>query len=164
MASCHWPKHLLSVSLPLSRRLTFPGLGHQQEKNIITVLAQFELGSTALTSYLHKRGIPVEIAQKYCREIRYQIGEKIYYGIGFQNDFDGWEIRNPYFKGSTSPKDTTTIQNGCKQVCVFEGFIDFLTYLAIAAQSPYVPTDLYRPELPCLRGKINANFSSLSNR
>lgn len=131
---------LLGSPLP-SAPVNFTGTSRQQTKKVITVLDQFELSSTALTGYLHTRGIPVEMAQKYCPEIRYQIGERIFYGIGFQNDSFGWEIRNPYFKGSTSPKDIRTIKNDSERVSVFEGFIDFLTYLTIAAQLPHSPTD-----------------------
>lgn len=132
---------LLSGLLLPSAPTHFTDTNHQQKAKVIKVLDEFELTSTALIGYLHTRLIPVEIAEKYCREISYQIAEKIYYGIGFQNDSGGWEIRNSYFKGSASPKDITTIQNGCERVSVFEGFFDFLTYLAIAAHLPFNPTD-----------------------
>lgn len=32
---------------------------------------------------------------------------------------------------SSSPKDITTIRNGVKEAFVFEGFIDFLSFMAI---------------------------------
>ena len=51
--------------------------------------------------------------------------------IGFKNDSGGYELRNPYFKGSSSPKDITTFNNGAKEATVFEGFIDFLSFMAI---------------------------------
>ena len=53
---------------------------------------------------------------------------KTYYGIGFKNDSGGWEIRNPYFKASSSPKDITTFKNGSDEAVVFEGFTDFLSF------------------------------------
>ena len=40
-------------------------------------------------------------------------------------------MRNPYFKGSSSPKDITILNNGAKEATVFEGFIDFLSFMAI---------------------------------
>ncbi len=86
------------------------------------------LTSFALLKYLKQRQIPAKIAGKYCREVRYELSEKTYYGIGFKNDSGGYEIRNPYFKGSSSPKDITTIKNGSDEACVFEGFIDFLSF------------------------------------
>jgi hypothetical protein len=57
-----------------------------------------------------KEGYLFEIAKYYCKEIHYHIGEKQYKAIGFKNDKDGWELRNPYWKGGTNPKTITTIE------------------------------------------------------
>ena len=38
----------------------------------------------------------------------------------------GYELRNKFFKGSSSPKDITSLKNKTKKVDVFEGFLDFL--------------------------------------
>ncbi len=94
----------------------------------IKVLGDFPITSFVLLRYLEQRHIPIEIAQKHCREIRYELNEKNYYGIGFKNDSGGWEIRNPYFKASSSPKDITTFKNGSDEAVVFEGFTDFLSF------------------------------------
>ncbi|MDP2338989.1 MAG: toprim domain-containing protein [Bacteroidota bacterium] len=94
----------------------------------IKVLGDFALTSYALLRYLEQRRIPVVIAEKYCREICYELNGKTYYGIGFKNDSGGWEIRNPYFKASSSPKDITTFKNGSDEAVVFEGFTDFLSF------------------------------------
>jgi hypothetical protein len=107
----------------------------------ICVLDCFEISSVALTNYLTGRGISIAIANKYCREIRYRNGEKIYYGIGFPNDLGGWEIRSQYFKGSASPKGVTTLRYGHENICVFEGLFDFLTYREIALQLQLPGTD-----------------------
>ena len=102
----------------------------------IKVLSDFELTSYVLLRYLEQRHIPIEIAQKYCREIRYELNGKTYYGIGFKNDSGGWEIRNPYFKASSSPKDITTFKNGSDEVVVFEGFTDFLSFKVLYKNLP----------------------------
>jgi len=60
----------------------------------------------------------------------------VYYGIGFKNDLGGFEIRNPYFKASSSPKGITTIDNSAGEVIVFEGFTDFLSFKATHQQDP----------------------------
>src|SRR5690606_10647385 len=62
--------------------------------------------------------------------------DKTYYGIGFKNDSGGYEIRNPYFKASSSPKDITTIRKNSKEAFVFEGFMDFLSFKAIYKNQP----------------------------
>lgn len=106
----------------------------------ITILHAFVLTSAALLRYLKERRISITLADDYCREVRYQIGEKIYYAIGFRNDSGGYELRNPYFKGSSS-KDITTIRNGATDIAVFEGFFDFLSFLTLMRSGDGMPLD-----------------------
>ncbi|MDT0678723.1 toprim domain-containing protein [Autumnicola musiva] len=107
-----------------------------QPEHQLKISKDVELNSHALIRYLKQRKIPVEIATQYCREVRYELNAKNYYGIGFKNDSDGFEIRNPYFKASSSPKDLTTIKNGSDEVAVFEGFMDFLSLRALHQNLP----------------------------
>ena len=85
----------------------------------------------AITNYLECRGIALDTARPYCKEVYYQLDNKQYFTAGFENRSGGYELRNLYFKGSSSPKDITHIQNGSKSVCVLEGFIDFLSLLTL---------------------------------
>lgn len=100
----------------------------------IEITGNFSIQSPSLLTYLKERKIPVEIAKKYCQEVRYRVGNKTYFGIGFGNDSGGFEIRNPYFKCSSSPKDITTMNNNADQVVVFEGFFDFLSFITLHPQ------------------------------
>ncbi|MDE3183185.1 MAG: toprim domain-containing protein [Bacteroidota bacterium] len=97
----------------------------------ITIFQDYSISSFALLRYVEQRRIPIDIADQFCREVRYGLNNKIYYGIGFKNDSGGFEIRNPYFKTSSSPKDITTIKNKGKEAIVFEGFFDFLSFITI---------------------------------
>lgn len=97
----------------------------------IEVRSVSPLNHPALVDYLRERGIDLSTARKYCNEIRYVIGDREYFAIGFRNDAGGWELRNRSFKGSSTPKNITTIRNGSDTVMVFEGFIDFLSYLSL---------------------------------
>lgn len=97
----------------------------------LIILSDHELTHPALLGYLTGRGIYPAIARTYCREVRYTIGGKEYFAIGFRNDAGGWELRNPRFKGSSTPKNITTLGNGSDTAMVFEGFIDFLSYLSL---------------------------------
>ena len=99
----------------------------------LIILSDRELTHPALLGYLTGRGIDPAIARTYCREVRYTIGGKEYFAIGFRNDAGGWELRNPRFKGSSTPKNITTLDNGSDTTMVFEGFIDFLSYLSLKA-------------------------------
>ena len=53
--------------------------------------------------------------------MHYSINGKPFFAVGFQSDSGGWELRNEYFKGSSSPKGITTIDNGSDTVMIFEG-------------------------------------------
>ena len=97
----------------------------------IHILSEHLISSYALSKYIESRKIKQEIADKFCKEIRYKVDEKIFYAVGFKNNSGGYEIRNKHFKGSSSPKDITLIENGSKNLAVFEGVFDFLSYLSI---------------------------------
>ena len=97
----------------------------------LIILSDRELTHPALLGYLTDQGIDPTIARTYCRKVRYTIGGKEYFAIGFRNDAGGWELRNSRFKGSSTPKNITTIDNGSDTAMVFEGFIDFLSYLSL---------------------------------
>ena len=111
------------------------------DKSRIEILSVAELTHPALVGYLRDRGIDQSTVQKYCHEVRYSIGGREYFAIGFKNDAGGWELRNRNFKGSSTPKNITTIQNGSDTVMVFEGFFDFLSYLSLKNNpSPTIDT------------------------
>ncbi len=103
------------------------------EQKGLKVKNETPITSPFLLSYLRSRNIPVELAQKYLEEVHYELHDKSYYALGFKNDSGGYELRNKYFKGSSSPKDVTTIFSGNKaeDIRVFEGFFSFLSYLAV---------------------------------
>lgn len=95
----------------------------------------FPLRHYALLSYLRSRYVDIDVGRMYCREIHYIVRQKKYFGIAFGNLSHGYEVRNPHFKGCIGHKDITLLacsfgewQNGC---IVFEGFMDFLSYLTL---------------------------------
>lgn len=85
------------------------------------------LDSPVLLKYLSDRGIPRDIAQRFCVQVDYTLHGRQYYAIGFENNAHGYELRNIFFKGSYPPKNITHIANGNARCNVFEGFIDFLS-------------------------------------
>ena len=97
-------------------------------ESALTITYIQPLTHPALLDYLKERSINTYIAKQYCSEIHYSIADKTYFAIGFRNDAGGYELRNKYFKGSTTPKNITTINNDSSTVMLFEGFIDFLSY------------------------------------
>lgn len=90
-----------------------------------------------LISYLNTRRINLEFAQQFCVEIHYDVNvEKQYYGIGFKNDKNGYEIRSQYYKGCLGEKAITTICNNSQVVSLFESWSDFLSYLTLKKKLP----------------------------
>ena len=85
-----------------------------------------EIQHPALLDYLKSRN--VEDLKKWVEEIHYRMNDKNYFGIGFKNDSGGYEIRNAYSKICLGKKDITSIKNDSKDVRVFEGFFDFLSF------------------------------------
>lgn len=107
----------------------------------IEVISDKSLRKYPLLKYLRERRIDLEVADKYCREVTFRIGEKEYYGIGFKNDSDGWDIRNPYMKSASLPKDITTFSNSHQTVNIFEGFFDFLSHQTLFKNQPLAQQD-----------------------
>ena len=107
----------------------------------IKIIKESPLKSFSLIRYLYQRRIPIEVARKYCQEIIYELSGREYFAIGFKNNAGGYELRNSFFKGSSSPKDITTFNNGSKEVIVFEGFFDFLSFMAIQQNQEQIRSD-----------------------
>ncbi|MFY0256463.1 toprim domain-containing protein [Chitinophaga sp. 30R24] len=97
----------------------------------IKVLKVKPITSLPLLKYLEQRSIPVMIADKYLKEVSYELRDKIYYALGFKNDQGGYELRNQYIKAASSPKTSTYFDNGEKEMAVFEGFFNFLSFQAL---------------------------------
>lgn len=107
-----------------------PVAGEKEKDNggKIIIVATRQLADPRLIEYLESRCIPLEIANRYCKEVDFTINDKLQTAIGFANDAGGFELRNKYFKGSSSPKSPTTLEAGSNKIAVFEGFFDFLSY------------------------------------
>ena len=97
----------------------------------LRILSDDPLRHPALIGYLVSRGIVPSVAAAFCREVRYEVNGRAFFAIGFRNDAGGWELRSERFKGGSSPKHITTLDNRSDTVIAFEGFMDFLAYLSL---------------------------------
>ena len=95
-----------------------------------------------LQEYLTKvRCIDLEKAKPFLKCISYEVRGRRYQAIGFANLSGGYELRdNHSFKGTIAPKDITPVFtdkqtehaiDNTLSVCVFEGFMDFLSFLSM---------------------------------
>lgn len=102
-----------------------------------------DLQNPNLKQYLQGRGLSPKIYD-YIKEVRFTIGSKKLYAIGFENISGGFELRNAFYKGSLLKKDVSIIDlnsNGknmsniqdreVQGVAVFEGFIDALSFIEL---------------------------------
>lgn len=96
-------------------------------ENKVEVVKNVKISHPALITYLQERCIPLEVANEYCWEIWYRLKGKIYFAIGLQNHLGGWELRNKYYKNSTSPKSYSFLNRSSNQLIITEGMFDFLS-------------------------------------
>ena len=90
-----------------------------------------------LQEYLKKeRCIDLEKATPFLKCISYEVRGRRYEAIGFANSSGGYELRDDKtFKGTIAPKDITPIfEEKAHPVCLFEGFMDFLSFLSMKGE------------------------------
>lgn len=98
----------------------------------LKVVKTYALQSEYLIRYLWERRIPMLVARKFCVEAEYTFDhEKFYYAIGFRSDAGGYNLRSKYHKYSSGPKSPTYICNGSKDIAVFEGYFDMMTFVSL---------------------------------
>lgn len=112
-----------------SHKFTYHRNSFEPAERKLDILSTRDLRNTDLVHYLESRGIKSHFAHEYCQEVEFRIGEKSYLAVGFPNRSGGYELRNRWFKGSSSPKDVSVVDNGSSHLCVMEGFMDFLSLL-----------------------------------
>lgn len=90
------------------------------------------LQNAALLQYVENRKINLAVARKYLSEIYWRLdnSDTNYFGVGFKNNTDGYEVRNKFFKGCIQSKNISVIEGErTDAVSIFEGFFDFLALL-----------------------------------
>ena len=137
------------ISFSFSQCRTEPSFQHLEVR---------DLTHPALLRYLQGRGINIELAKRECKELHFTNNGKPFFAIGFPNMAGGYEVRNSFFKGCIAPKDITHIRHEGRRndTCfVFEGFIDYLSFLTIRAEKC--------SKMPCLDWQNYIILNSVSN-
>ena len=139
----------VSVSLPKAKPNT--------PQNSFENLQVLSIAHPALIKYLGERCIDIEIARTVCKELHFDTRGKHYFGIGFPNIAGGYEIRNPFFKGCIAPKDISHFYaEEPKKVCfVFEGFMDFLSFMTLKKKENPQNTGLKQQDYMVLNSVTN---------
>jgi len=101
------------------------------------------LENTVLIAYLKERGITAATARPHVKEIYYARKGKQYFALAFPNEKGGYELRNPYYKGTHGSKSISLVKKrdmeDSEAVTVFEGFMDFLSALQYYGKSITTP-------------------------
>jgi hypothetical protein len=96
-----------------------------------------KISNKNLLLYLNERKINLDFAKRFCCQVHYTFDhKKEYYGVGFRNNNNGFEVRNAFYKGCLNGKDITTICNKSQIVSLFESWSDFLSYLTLKKKVP----------------------------
>lgn len=110
----------------------------------------------ALVHYLEARGIPLTIADRVLKEVRFkniQTGKNMF-ALGLQNEDDGYEVRNSLFKGCIGSKDITFLRGKEPKpdsLNVFEGFMDYLSVLTQQEGRPFKDDSIILNSLSCIK-------------
>ena len=125
----------LSVDFVKNKAFDF---GNGKSYDVISIVQLIKKCSVSeALKYLSTLDFSVQNELKYHETIEQtsnqilEIKERKYFGIGFQNNSEGFEIRNLHSKICLGKKDVTLIVNDKKsknEILVFEGFFDYLTY------------------------------------
>lgn len=107
--------------------------GEKEKIAAFELVSEGALQHPALLQYLTKRGIDHDIARAYVRQIDFKAPQSAgsYFALGYPSG-DGFEARNALFKGFVgSGKSVTFHDNPDRPLLqIFEGFMDFLSYLS----------------------------------
>lgn len=133
---------------------TFFSFHRQKNKSsVISIKHVQSLQNKALIQYAESRKIPYLIAKEYVKEVYFTLNNKKQFALAFENQKGGFELRNKFWKGATSPKFYTLIKGSkSDKLTVFEGFFDFLSAL--------VHFNATRPKYDCivLNSTVNLKY------
>ena len=122
---------ILSKNVPsfsFQQQNSFAVLNPKDEIRVEKVLP---LKHPELIRYLKSRNVnPYQVA-KYARQVYYSLKGATYFAIGMQNVSGGWELRNPYYKNSSSPKNYSLVTRSKSMLSITEGMFDFFSLLIL---------------------------------
>lgn len=123
-----------------------------------------------LVRYLDKRGITLSVARRHLSELRVHNNRtgKYFTTLGFPNEEAGYELRNPFFKGSLRPKAISFVRGLVPKpsgIHLFEGFMDYLSVICQLKGHGLTDDAIILNSLVCLKQAIpyiqNYNYRSL---
>jgi len=142
------------VDIDINQPVFRPLNSHKESSSLIITSTINMILSRGLQFYLEQRCIDPKLASRWCYEVNFKNGKdgKELYAIGFTNDRGTFALRNSFYKGCNGQGVSTIIKNrsivgpldredrqfypdaGTGKALVFEGFMDYLSYLTMFRQ------------------------------
>ena len=94
----------------ISECAIIPPTMKRAKKSNLKITSLEPLQNEALIHYLLTRQISFSKAFPFVKEANYRVNCKHYFALAFANDDGGYELRNKYYQGGSSPKTISTIQ------------------------------------------------------
>lgn len=91
----------------------------------LNILQDYSISSFALLRYLEQRRIPIDIADQFCREVRYELNNKIYYGIGFKTIREAMKYETLISKRAVLQKTSRPLKIKGKKPSSLKDFLTF---------------------------------------
>lgn len=131
---------------------TYDDVEYESKLSIIRVK---RIEHPALEYYLEERGIPPHIAALYLHEVHVKNKEtgKTIFALGMKNEDDGYELRNPFFKGCVGAKMISFVRGTIPKppgLQVFEGMMDFLSVVSDCPEGKLETDSIILNSLSCM--------------
>jgi hypothetical protein len=133
-----------------------PVANYTKEDSVLKFKSAKTLQHTLLIEYLAERGIPLDIAAEYLKEVAVFNGNsgKTFNALGLKNEDSGWELRSQFFKGTIRPKTITFIRGTTPKpdgINIFEGFIDYLSIITQREGKAFSDDTIILNSLSCMK-------------
>lgn len=132
---------------------------HAPDEPSLILKTRKPIAHLGLIHYLEKRGIPLAIAHRHLKEIHVsnQNTQNSFFALGFANEEGGYELCNPFFKGSLGAKVISFIRGTEPKpdsIHLFEGFMDYLSAVAQLNGQGFKADTIVTNSLSCLKQAI----------
>ncbi len=145
-------------SIPTKQKI---GTDNFNQKSKYQILDIKEVQHPSLIEYLKFRRL--ESQKSELKEIHYELKGNNYFGLGFKNDSDVYEIRNPYIKICLGKKDLTSINNHSQTLRIFEGFADYLSFKILEEALEKEPSDYIILHSVSMISKVKKQLENYEN-